>query len=163
LYTIREGEKKDVAVKIERTRAGADYPLTVRYECLAFDYLTSYDRDDGTDAALAPGGPGNAFRDGAALIPDDPGTADDDEGTGSLSVWGGSFSNVGPLLPAEPCKGEKTLEFSVAAAAGTVYVLWAAHIAEGAAALPVPLSITVALPGDEDIGLRIEPGSLLPD
>jgi hypothetical protein len=157
----REGQALTVLVQIERARDGAVYPLRIRYDCRAFDFLTSYDATDGDTAALAAGGPGSAIPDAAVRIPDDPGTPADDAAEGSLNLWGGSFSAAGPLLPGGPCAGEKTLEVSVAAASDTLYVLWAARIAGGAAASPTPLRLSVDLPGGERIGLQIAPGSVL--
>jgi hypothetical protein len=156
----REGEAVPFLLRIERASRGAAYPLTIRYDCEAFALLTSYDRDHGSEPALASGGPESAAADTTLSIPDDPGTGADDAETGSLSLWGGSFTDVGGLLPSSPCTGEKGLTVGLAAAADTLHLMWAAEISPGAAERDAALRLVVQARGAEELSIEIDPESV---
>lgn len=160
--SYREGEAVPFLLRIEDARPGAAYPLTILYDCQAFALLTSYDRDEGSAPAQARGGPGSAVADSTASIPDDPGTASDDGEAGSLSLWGGLFSGGGDLRPSSACTGEKGLSVGLVAAADTVFLIWAAQLAEGASDSNVPLRLTVQVPGEGDVSIEVDPGSVTP-
>ena len=158
--TYREGEAVPFLLHIDRASRGAAYPLTIRYDCEAFALLTSYDRDHGSEPALASGGPESAAADTTLSIPDDPGTGADDGEAGSLGLWGGSFTDVGGLLPSSACSGEKSLTVGLAAAADTLHLMWAAEISPGAAQRDAPLRLAVQVAGAEELGIEIDPESV---
>jgi hypothetical protein len=158
--TYGEGEGVPFVLRIDRAGRGAAYPLTIRYDCDAFAFLTSYGRDHGNVPALASGGPESAAADTTLSIPDDPGTGADDAETGSLSLWGGSFTDVGGLLPSSPCTGEKSLTVGLAAAADTLHLMWAAEISPGAAERDAPLRLVVKAQDTEELGIEIDPESV---
>lgn len=155
-----EGEAIPFVFSIDRTIRDDTYYLTIHYDCAGFALLTSSDRDDGSGPALARGGPQSAIPDTTLVIPDDPGTHADDSERGSLTLWGGSFRGLTPILPISACTGEKSFTFGVAAAADTLYLMWAAEIAPGAAERDVPLRLAVQAAGAEELTIEIDPDSV---
>lgn len=160
--TYREGEAIPFLLRIDRAKRGTAYSLTIGFDCEAFALLTSYDRDHGSQPALSSGGPESAAADTILSIPRDEGTGAEDGETGSLSLWGGSFTGVDGALPSTACTGEKSLTVGLAAAADTLHLMWAAEISQGAAEEDAPLRLTVQVAGAEDLGIEIDPDSLRP-
>jgi hypothetical protein len=158
----REGEAVPFLLRIGRVRLGTAHFLTIRYDCEAFALLTSYDRDYGSEPALASGGPQNAIPDTTLSIPDGPGTAADDGEAGSLSLWGGTFADIGGPLPSSACTGEKSLTVGLTAASDELHLMWAAEISPGAAERDAPLRLAVQPSGAEQISVEINPGSVRP-
>ncbi len=148
--------------RINRASPGDTYFLAVRYDCGGFAFLTSSQRDHGSGPALVPGGPQSAAPDTTLAIPDDPGTRADDSEERSLSLWGGSFRGLTPILPISACAGEKSFTVGVAAAADTLYLMWAAEIAPGAAERDTPLRLAVQPTGAEELSIEIDPDSVEP-
>ena len=157
-----KGEAIPLLLRIDSALPGAAYLLTIRYACEGFNLLTAYDRDTGSEPALASGGPGSAIADSAIRIPDDPGTDDDDGEAGSLSLWGGSFIAIGALLPPSPCTDEKSLSVLLLAAADTLFLLWAAQLSEAASDSDVLLRLVVQLPDGDELSVEIDPASVAP-
>ena len=157
-----EGGAIPLLLRIDSALPGAAYLLTIRYACQAFDLLTAYDRDTGSEPALASGGPGSAIADSAVQIPDDPGTDDDDGEAGSLNLWGGSFIAIGALLPPSPCTDQKSLSVSLLAAADTLFLMWAAQLSEAASDSDVLLRLVVQLPDGDELSVEIDPASVAP-
>jgi hypothetical protein len=159
--SYREGEAVPFLLRVDDAVPGAVYALTVRYDCRAFDFLTSYDRDEGGAPALAAGGLGRALADSALAVPDDPATPADDGEGGSFSLWGGLFTDEAGILPASPCSGEKSVGISVSAAAETLFLAWGSHLSKAAAG-GAPPRLTVGLPGGEELSVEIDPDSVRP-
>ena len=160
--TFHEGKAVPFLLRIDNALPGAAYLLTIRYACEGFILLTAYDHDAGSEPALASGGPGSATADSAVQIPDDPGTADDDGGAGSLSLWGGSFIAIGALLPSSPCTDQKSLSVSLLAAADTLFLMWAAQLSEAAWGSDALLRLVVQLPDGDELSIEIDPASVRP-
>ena len=158
----REGEAVPFLLRISRADLSAAYPVTIRYDCESFDFLTTYNRDHGTAPALALGGPGSAAPDATVLIPDDSGTTVDDGESGSLSLWGASFSGGAGPLPPSPCSGEKTLIIGLTAKGPTVHLIWAAQISAGTSARDAPLRLTVEVADAAALSMEIDPESVQP-
>ncbi len=158
----REGGAIPLLLRIDGALPGASYLLTIRYACEAFDLLTAYDHDTGSEPALASAGPGSPIADSAVQIPDDPGTNDDDGDAGSLSLWGGSFITIGGLLPPSPCTDQKSLSVSLLAAADTLFLMWAAQLSESASDSDVLLRLVVQLPDGDELIIEIDPASVAP-
>ncbi len=152
----REGEAIPFLLLVDRAQPGDTYPVTIRYDCNAFDFLTAYDRDHGSEPALAADGPGSRIADSAALIPDDPGTPEDDGETGSFSLWGGSFTRVDAPLPSAACTGEKGLTVGLSAAADTVFLMWAAQLSEVAPDGDVAARLAVRVPGGRELSVEVD-------
>ncbi len=157
-----DGEAIPLLLRIDNALPGASYPLTIRYDCQGFNLLTAYDHDTGSEPALASDGPGSAIADSAIQIPDDPGTDDDDGEAGSLSLWGGSFSAIGVLLPPSPCTDQKSLSVSPLAAADTLFLMWAAQLSEAASDSDLLLRLVVQLPNGDELSVEIDPASVAP-
>jgi len=157
-----EGEAVPLLLRIDNALPGAAYQLTIRYNCEGFSLLRAYGHDTGSEPALASGGPGSAIADSAVQIPDDPGTDDDDEGAGSLSLWGGSFVAIGALLPPSSCTDQKSLSVSLVAAADTLFIMWAAQLSEAASDSDLLLRLVVQLPDGDELSLEIDPASIAP-
>jgi hypothetical protein len=157
-----EGGAIPLLLRIDSALPGAAYLLTIRYTCEGFNLLTAYDRDTGSEPALASAGPGSAIADSAVQIPDDPGTDNDDGEAGSLSLWGGSFIAIGSLLPPSPCTDQKSLSVSLLAAADTLFLMWAAQLSEVASDSGVLLRLAVQLPDGDEISVEIDPASVAP-
>jgi hypothetical protein len=147
-------------LRIDRAKRGAAYSLTIGFNCEAFGLLTSYDRDHGSQPALSSGGPESAAADTILSIPRDEGTGAENGETGSLSLWGGSFTGVDGALPSTACTGEKSLTVGLAAAADTLHLMWATEISPGAAERDVPLRLTIQVAGAEDLSIEIDPNSV---
>ena len=160
--TYSEGEAVPFLLRIDGARPGDNYPVTIRYDCNAFDFLTAYDRDHGSGPALAADGPGSAIADSGLAIPDDPGTAEDDAEAGALRLWGGSFAALGGPLPPSACADEKRLVPMLSAAADTLFLLWAAQLSEGASEGAIPLRLTVQVPDREELRIDIDPETVSP-
>jgi hypothetical protein len=139
---FREGKAVPFLLRIDRVRPGDVLVPAVFYDCHGFASLTSFDADDGSAAALAEGGPRSPVPDAAVVVPGD--------GGGSVSLWGGLFAAAPALSPPGPCAGSKSLELQVRAVAGTLYLMWGAEIAAGAASGDIPLALLVALPGPSE-------------
>ena len=157
-----EGGAIPLLLRIDSALPGTAYLLTIRYACEAFDLLTAYDHDTGSEPALASAGPGSAIADSAVQIPDDPGTDDDDGEAGSLSLWGGSFVSIGAPLPPSPCTDQKSLSVSLLAASDTLFLMWAAQLSEAASDSAVPLRLVVQLPDGDELSVDIDPASVAP-
>ena len=157
-----DGEAIPLLLRIDNALPGAAYLLTIGYACEGFNLLTAYDRDAGSEPALASAGPGSAIADSAVRIPDDPGTADDDGEAGSLSLWGGSFIAIGALLPPSPCTDQKSLSVSLLAAADTLFLIWAAQLSEAASDSDLLLRLVVQLPDGDELSVEIDPASVAP-
>ncbi len=160
--TYHEGEAIPLLLRIDNALPGAAYLLTIRYACEGFNLLTAYDHSTGSEPALASAGPGSAIADSAVLIPDDPGTDDDDGEAGSLSLWGGSFIAIGTLLPPSPCTDQKSLSVSLLAAADTLFLMWAAQLSEAASDGDLLLRLVVQLPDGDELSVEIDPASVAP-
>ena len=158
----RQGEAIPFLLRIDNALPGASYPLTIRYACQGFNLLTTHDRDTDSEPALASAGPGSAIADSAVQIPDDPGTDDDDGEAGSLSLWGGSFTAIGALLPPSPCTDQKSLSVSPLAAADTLFLMWAAQLSEAASDSDLLLRLMVQLPNGDELSVEIDPTSVAP-
>ncbi len=156
----REGQAVPFLLRIDRARPGTAYPLTIRYDCRGFDFLTAYDRDASSEPALASDGPGSPIVDSAAPIPDDPATPEDDREAGSLSLWGGSLTRVDAPLPSTACTGEKSLAVGLSAAADTVFLMWAAQLSDAASDGGVPLRLAVRIAGGGELIVEIDPASV---
>lgn len=157
-----QGEAIPFLLRIDNALPGASYPLTIRYACQGFNLLTTHDRDTDSEPALASAGPGSAIADSAVQIPDDPGTDDDDGEAGSLSLWGGSFTAIGALLPPSPCTDQKSLSVSPLAAADTLFLMWAAQLSEAASDSDLLLRLVVQLPNGDELSVEIDPASVAP-
>jgi len=157
-----QGEAIPFLLRIDNALPGASYPLTIRYACQGFNLLTTHDRDTDSEPALASAGPGSAIADSAVQIPDDPGTDDDDGEAGSLSLWGGSFTAIGALLPPSPCTDQKSLSVSPLAAADTLFLMWAAQLSEAASDSDLLLRLMVQLPNGDELSVEIDPASVAP-
>ena len=157
-----EGEAIPLLLRIDNALPGAAYLLTIRYTCEGFSLLTTYDHDDGSEPALASGGPASATADSTVQIPDDPGTDDDDGGAGSLSLWGGSFVAIGALLPPSSCTDQKSLSVSLVASADTLFIIWAAQLSEAASDSDLLLRLVVQLPDGDELSFEINPASIAP-
>ncbi len=157
------GEAVPFLFRIDRASRGDAYSLTIRYDCEAFALLTSYDRDHGSRPALASAGPESAAADTTVSLPHETGPGTDDGEAGSLSLWGGSFTGVYGPLPSSACSGENSLTVGLAAtAADTLYLMWAAEIALGAAERDTPLRLAVRIPDAEELSIEIDPDSVGP-
>ncbi len=157
-----EGEAVPLLLRIDNAFPGAAYQLTIRYTCEGINLLRAYGHDTGSEPALASGGPGSAIADSTVQIPDDPGTADDDGGTGSLSLWGGSFVAIGALLPPSSCTDQKSLSVSLVASADTLFIMWAAQLSEVASESDLLLRLVVQLPDGDELSVDIDPASVTP-
>ncbi len=158
----REGLAVPFLLRIDQAIPGTAYALTIRYDCRGFDFLTAYDRDAGSEPALASGGPGSPIVDSAATIPDDPATPADDREAGSLSLWGGSLTRVDAALPFTACTGVKSLPLGLSAAAETVFLMWAAQLSDTASDGGVPLRLAVRVTGGGELIIEIDPASVGP-
>jgi len=153
---FREGQAIPLLLRIDRARPGDSYGITLRYTCRSLQFLSGYDRDSGGGPALAPGGPLAIVPDSVAQLPDDPTTAADDGESGRLSLWGGSFGPVELAGVSGPCAYERRLNVSLLAERDTLFLLWGAVVAPGAAEAGLPLRITVVTERGER---RIEIGA----
>ncbi len=158
----REGEAVPFLLRIDQARPGDAYPTVIRYDCNAFDFLTAYDRDHGSEPALASGGPGSAIVDSTAPVPDDPATPADDRDEGSFSLWGGSLTRVDAPLPSTACTGEKSLSVTPSAARDTLFLMWAAQLSDAASDGDVPVRLAVLRLGGEELSIEIDPESVGP-
>ncbi len=158
----REGLAVPFLLRIDRAIPGTAYPLIIQYDCKGFDFLTAYDRDAGSEPALASGGPGSPIVDSAATIPDDPATPADDREAGSISLWGGSLTRVDAALPSTACTGVKSLPLGLSAAADTVFLMWAAQLSDTASDGDIPLRLAVRVPGGGELIIEIDPASVGP-
>ncbi len=157
----QEGEAIPILLRIDSALPGIAHTLTIGYGCEGFDLLTTYDRDTGSEPALASGGPGNAIADSSIQIPDGPGAAAGGE-AGSLSLWGGSFVSIGAPLPSSPCTGVNSLSVSLLAAADTLFLMWAAQLSDAASDSDLLLRLAVQLPGGDELSVEIDPASIAP-
>ncbi len=136
-----EGEAIPFMLRIEAAGPGSSYALTIRYDCAhglahAFDFLTGYDRDRGSEPAQAPDGPRKPHPETLAVIPDDATTPYDDKETGrAFALWGGSILGMAgpfPQTPCDPGSGQRVYVLGLAAAQETVFLLWSGHLASAA-------------------------------
>lgn len=152
--SFQEGAAVPFMLRLGGAEPGDPASLTIRYDCRAFDVLTTYTAGEGTTPALASGGPGDAQPDSTIAI---PGSADD----ASLSLWGGVFGQVARQTT-EECAGEPGLDVSVTALSDSLFLLWAAVIAPDASALAEPLQMTVEDATGRTFQLEIEPEMVTP-
>lgn len=158
--TYREGESVPFLFAIDRARRDATYSVSIRFDCAAFDRLTSYERDSGSQPALAADGPENATADTIISLPHEPNTSAGE--VGSLSLWGGSFMGIDSGSLSSDCRGEKSIAVGLAATADTLYMISAVEISPGAAGRGAPLRLTVQAAGTEELSMEIAPGSVRP-
>lgn len=134
-----EGEAIPFLLRIEDAEPGTTYILGISYDCAsdgvaAYDFVVSYDRDVGTEPALAKEGPGRTTPDATLVIPDDPSIEFDDEDQGELErlfqLWGGTFASepIGPV-PDLTCGFDKLMMLDITAHAETLFLLWGGHLA----------------------------------
>ena len=148
-------------LRIDRARPGDSYGITLRYTCHTLQFLSAYGRDSGGGPALAAGGPKTAVPDSVASLPDDPGTTADDGENGRLSLWGGSFGPVGLSDVSGPCSYGRSLDVSLLAGRDTVFLMWGAVVAPGAAGAGLPLRVT-AFTDRGERRIEIDPAALTP-
>ena len=158
---FREGQAIPLMLRVEGARPGDSYGLTLRYTCRSLQFLSAYDRDGGSAPALAPGGPRTAVPDSIGQLPDDPTTAADDGEDGRLSLWGGTFGPVELTGVSGPCAFERRLNVSLMAGGDTLYLLWGAVVAPGAADAGLPLRVTVFTERGER-RIEIDPAAIAP-
>ncbi len=151
-----KGEAVPFLLRIDRALPATAYTFTIHYDCIGIDFLTAYDRDAGSEPALATGGPGSPIVDSAAPVPDDPATPADDQEAGSFSLWGGPFTRVDAPLPSAACTGENGLTVGLSAAADTVFLMWAAQLSDEASNRDVPLRLAVQTPGGGELSVEID-------
>ena len=177
-----EGESVPFMLRVDGAVSGGAYSVTIRYDCdkggvNAYDFLTRYDRDRGTDPATAAEGPGNTTPDATQTINDDPSmTFDNGETDRVWKLWGGHFgsTNSGPTPSTDcPASSEKTYELAIVADQATVWLLWSGHLSSeadwgpglGARSISgAPFHMAVDIPGT-GVGSRdrsIQPGAILP-
>jgi hypothetical protein len=161
LDRFREGEAIPLLLRIDRTRPADSYGITIRYTCRNLLFLSEYQRDSGSGPALAPGGPLTALPDSTAQLPDDPTTTSDDAEDGRLSLWGGSFGPLELVAPTMPCADERSLNVKLVAGQDTLFLLWGAVMAPGAATAGPPLRVTVFTERGER-RIEIDPASVTP-
>ena len=159
--SFREGKAIPFLLRIERARPGDSYGITLRYTCHTLQFLSGYDRDGGNGPALAPGGPKTVVPDSVAQLPDDPGTTADDGENGRLSLWGGSFGPVRLSDVSGPCSYGRSLDVSLLAGRETLFLLWGAVVAPGAAEAGLPLRVTAFTDRGEQ-RIEIDPAAVTP-
>ncbi|MDO8611616.1 MAG: hypothetical protein Q7R32_02190 [Dehalococcoidia bacterium] len=142
-----EGEAIPYLLQVDNADIGAVYEFQLRYDCdkggvNAFDFLTRYDRDRGTDPATALG-LDPASPDATAPINDDPNHAfDASETARTWRVWGATFNSTptGPMMAdgsapidcaSTTTSDEKRYDVDITATSSTVYLLWGGHLASG--------------------------------
>ena len=161
LDTFREGAAIPLMLRIDRARPGDTYGITLRYTCRSLQFLSAYDRDSGGGPALAPGGPLTLLPDSLTRLPDDPATPADDGERERLSLWGGPFGPVELADGSGPCANERRLNVSLLAGRDTLFLLWGAVVAPGAAEAGLPLRVNVLTPQGER-HIEIDPASVTP-
>lgn len=173
----REGQAIPFLLRIDNVSPGDVHRISVLYNCgadgtAAFDFLTGYERDIGSEPALTVGG----LADATIPVPDDPAIAFDDEDREAdrlLRLWGASFDGAltGPA-PGTPCSKDKLIGITIRVHAPTVYLLWGGHLGSsadwgegrGAASQDSPLGMEVRVPGvaPESQKLGVAPGAVSP-
>lgn len=173
----REGQAIPFLLRIDDVSPGGVYGISLRYDCradgaAAFDFLTGYERDVGSEPALAVEG----LADATIPVPDDPaiGFDDEDREEGRLfRLWGASFDSAltGPA-PDAPCSKDKLIGITIRVRAPTVYLLWGGHLGssadwgqgQGAASQDSPFEMEVRVRGvaPESQKLEIAPGAVSP-
>ncbi len=172
-----EGETVPFLLRIDNVSPGDVLRISLRYNCgadgtAAFDFLTGYDRDAGSEPALTVDG----LADATIPVPDDPAIDFDDEDREAdrlFRLWGASFDKAltGPT-PGAPCSKDKLIGITIKVRAPTVYLLWGGHLGssadwgegQGAASHDSPFEIEVRIPGvaPESQKLGIAPGAVSP-
>ena len=137
----REGESVPFLLRIDRIHPSDLISLAVTYGCQAFSSLTPYDRTFGDAPALAEEGPLSLLPDSAVLVPD--GAAGEDA---QLSLWGGLFARVDEAGPIPDCLVRKEVRLELSAVSDTVFLVWGAEIAPGAASREASLGLSVRVP-----------------
>ncbi|MEX0799776.1 MAG: hypothetical protein WD379_00995 [Dehalococcoidia bacterium] len=156
--TFREGQAVAFMLRVGGVEPGSSFPLTIRYECEGFEFLTTFSHDAGEEPPLASGGPGSALPDAAMTVPDDPATTADD-GDGHFSLWGGTFDSVGGPRPGSSCVIDKQITVNISAAGESLFLLWAAVVAPGASE-GEPLSISVETVDGRSATIEIDPAAV---
>lgn len=176
-----EGQAITFLMRIDEALLGTVYTVSIHYDCgvdrtAAFDFLSGYESYRGRGPILAEEGPGQAFPDATAPVPDDPAITFDDEerdADSRFGLWGATFETrpVGPS-PSGPCRGRKRVDPTVRTLAPTVYLLWGGHLAssadwgegQGAAGQDGPFEMRVGIRGlaPEARGLVVAPGAVWP-
>jgi len=157
---FREGDAVPFLLLIDRVRPGDLISLSVTYGCQGFTSLTSYDRNYGSAPAMAEEGPRDLVPDAAVLVPDSPAGE-----SAQLSLWGGLFARRAEAEPAGGCVVRKEVSLELSAVSDTLYLMWGAEIAPGAAARGAPLGLSVRVPalgGPFEIPFEIGPESVTP-
>jgi hypothetical protein len=147
-------------LRIGNARPGIGY-ATIRYTCKTLQFLSGFDRDSGSEPAIATGGPPSALPDSTVALPDDPATPADDGESGRLSLWGGSFGPVELADVNGPCAYERSLSVKLVAGRDTLFLLWSAVITPGAADGGLPVRVTVVTEAGER-RIEIDPAGVLP-
>ena len=160
LDTFREGAAIPLMLRIDRARPGDTYGITLRYTCRSLQFLSAYDRDSGSGPALTPGGPLTVVPDSMARLPDDPATPADDTERGRLSLWGGSFGPLELAAVTESCAYERSLNVKLLVAGDTLFLMWGAVIAPGAADGGLSARVTVLTERGER-RIEIDPADIL--
>lgn len=173
----REGQAIPFLLRIDNVSPGDVHRISLLYNCgadgtAAFDFLTGYERDAGSEPALTVDG----LADATIPVPDDPAIDFDDkdrEADRLFRLWGASFDKAltGPT-PGAPCSKDKLIGITIKVHAPTVYLLWGGHLGssadwgegQGAASHDSPFEIEVRVPGvaPESQKLRIAPGAVSP-
>ena len=173
----REGQAIPFLLRIDNVSPGDVHRISLLYNCgadgtAAFDFLTGYERDVGSEPALTVDG----LADATIPVPDDPAIGFDDEDREAdrlFRLWGASFESAptGPA-PNAPCGKVKLIAISIKVRAPTVYLLWGGHLGSsadwgegrGAASQDSPFEIEVRVPGiaPESQKLGIAPGAVSP-
>jgi len=157
---FREGQVVPFMLRIGDARPGIAYAL-IRYTCKTLQFLSGFDRDSGSEPALAPGGPPSALPDSTAVLPDDPATPADDSEHGRLSLWGGSFGPVELVAVTPPGECERSVNVKLVAERDDLFLLWGAAIAPGAGGGKFPVRVTVTTRRGER-SIEIDPASIVP-
>jgi hypothetical protein len=151
-----EGEAIPFMLRIEDTKPGHSFGISIHYTCRTLAFLWRFDRDSGSAPALAQDGPRSALPDSTVALPDDPATTADDGKGGLLSLWGGSFGLVELAPVTGPCELERSLNVSLQAGRDTLYLLWGAVVAPGAADAGLPIRLTVFTEAEQRL-IEIDP------
>ena len=138
---FREGQSVPFLLRIDRIHPSDLISLAVTYGCQAFSSLTPYDRTFGDAPALAEEGPLSLLPDTAVLVPD--GAAGEDA---QISLWGGLFGRAAEAGPIPDCLVRKEVRLELSAASDTLFLMWGAEIAPGAASRDAPLGLSVRVP-----------------
>ncbi len=169
-----EGEYVPFMVRIDDTKPGRVYEITLVYQCkttktAAFDYLGGLSETD-AGAVLVDPGPGRR-PDATLPMPDDSSLTFDDSAERLFRLWGGTFYQPpkGPV-PTAPCDSKKQLSLTVLAQDETVFLVLGAHLAsatdwgvgKGASALDTAVNLFASVNNSPFRVLTVPPGAVTP-